>query len=74
MKKTWLAGLLSFLFPGMGQFYLGRMVLGILFAAGYTPTIFMAFSSENFIVAFGVLISFLVWISSISHAVISSKK
>ncbi|PRD05637.1 sugar ABC transporter permease [Bacillus sp. MYb56] len=33
MKKKWLSVLLSFIFPGLGQIYLGKILRGITFIA-----------------------------------------
>ncbi|KYC88506.1 hypothetical protein B4102_4038 [Heyndrickxia sporothermodurans] len=35
MKKGWLSGILSFLFPGLGHLYLGLIVKGIIIMAVY---------------------------------------
>lgn len=33
MKKKWLSVLLSFIFPGLGQIYLGKILRGVTFIA-----------------------------------------
>lgn len=74
MKKTWLAGLLSFIFPGIGQFYIGKIAIGFIFLVGYILTIVMTASGQNMIILLGGLLTFIVWIVNIIHAIISTKK
>ncbi|MCM3380928.1 MULTISPECIES: DUF6677 family protein [Shouchella] len=67
MKKAWLAGLLSFVFPGVGHLYLGRVTKGIVLIALY----FVSLLLTSLIV--GLLTLPLVWIYSIISSVYEAR-
>jgi hypothetical protein len=50
-KSKWLAGLLAFLIPGIGHFYLGLMIKGIVFmlliALDITAIVYVSIEGEN---------------------------
>ncbi|MDR6999444.1 DUF6677 family protein [Neobacillus niacini] len=58
MKKAWLALVASFIFPGVGHFYLGRIKKGILLIAIYIISLLLT----GFLVGYIPLI--IVWIYS----------
>jgi TM2 domain-containing membrane protein YozV len=58
MKKTWIALLASFIFPGAGHFYLGRIKKGVLLIGFYIVSLLMT----AFLIGFIPLI--IVWIYS----------
>lgn len=64
MKKKWLAILLSFFVPGLGQFYLGKIYSGILFLIVSIGS----FIATNYgYTGFSVL-SVAIWIIAMVHA------
>ncbi|WP_052475983.1 DUF6677 family protein [Cohnella kolymensis] len=50
-KSKWLAGLLAFLIPGIGHFYLGQMIKGLVFmlliALNITAIVYVSIEGEN---------------------------
>lgn len=75
MKKPWLAGLLSFIFPGIGQFYIGKIAIAFLFLLLYIGTIILSggIAGESFILV-GTILFPIVWIVNIIQAVVDARK
>lgn len=60
-KRKWAAGLLSFLFPGLGHFYAGAMQRGLFFMLLFVGAIVgVVFFAESGIVPLIVLISIMI--------------
>lgn len=75
MKKPWLAGLLSFIFPGIGQFYIGKVAMGCLFLFLYIVTIILSGGiAGDFFILIGTILFPIVWIVNIIQAVVAARK
>ncbi|MFC0523466.1 hypothetical protein ACFFGV_07695 [Pontibacillus salicampi] len=74
MKKTWLAGLLSFLIPGIGQFYIGKIISGIAFIILYVGCVLLPTILGEEMWWIGLALAPLIWIINVIHAIFSSIK
>lgn len=63
MKKVWLAGVLSFLFPGLGHLYLGKVLKGVLFIAA--DIVSLRFTTN----LIGILVYFAIWVFAILDSI-----
>lgn len=61
-KRPWLALLLSFLWPGLGQVYAGRPWLGLTMMAGHVLNFVLFFS------VIGMITGPLLWFFAMAHA------
>ena len=74
-RKPWVAGLLSFLAPGLGHLYAGRPLKGLLIGASLliTVTVFAAIAMTPLGPApFNVIVGFAMPISVVVFSVMSS--
>lgn len=62
MKKPWLAVLLSFILPGIGQMYVGHHARGWIILGSYTISYFTLY------IFIGILLVPIVWIYGIINA------
>ncbi|MCM3338323.1 sugar ABC transporter permease [Paenibacillus sp. MER TA 81-3] len=62
MKKKWLAGVLSFAFPGLGHLYLGKVQKGLIFV--FLNIISIVLSS----VVIGLFAMLFIWVYAIVDA------
>lgn len=76
MKKIWIAGLLSFIFSGLGQLYAGSIKSGIFFIVFYFLLVigggfqvFGTMAQAAFILTIPIL-----WIIGIIHAVMVTRR
>lgn len=75
MKKPWLAGLLSFILAGIGQFYIGKAAAGFVFLILYIVGITMLGGVfDDSLILVGFVLFPIIWIVSIIHAVVAAKK
>lgn len=61
MKNKKVAALLSLLFPGLGQFYIGKYVDGVVFSAGAGVLWYAIWYRSTQLINFNNPRSFLVW-------------
>ncbi|MEK4125327.1 MULTISPECIES: sugar ABC transporter permease [Lysinibacillus] len=69
MKKSWIAGLFSLIFPGLGHFYLEKFTKGLLLVG--LQILFYIVSQKFELVAFALL---LTWIYAIVDSIKDTKK
>lgn len=67
MKKSWLSGVLSFVFPGLGHLYLGLFISAILFAALYVIALLVLPPGINVL---GILV---IWLIAIIDSIRKTK-
>lgn len=70
MKKKWLAVLLSFLLPGLGQIYLRKYIFGIILLVLVIGTFIIY---NNGYTAMSIL-NVLIWIFAMIHAAIITNR
>ncbi|HEY4544025.1 MAG TPA: hypothetical protein VIG40_05220 [Tissierellaceae bacterium] len=63
MKKPWLAGTLSFIFPGLGHFYLGNVLQGIILIVLYMASVLTT------VYVVGIITLPIVWLYSIINSI-----
>ncbi|MEC1646449.1 DUF6677 family protein [Bacillus halotolerans] len=63
MKNVWIAGILSFLLPGLGHLYLGQVFKGIILII--LNVVFIFFSSS----VIGILGFLIVWLYAVIDSV-----
>lgn len=68
MKNVWISGIMSFVFPGLGHMYLGRIRKGLLFIGLNIISILLTAN------IFGVLLFLAVWFFAILDSIKSTKK
>lgn len=83
-KRAWLAALLSFIFPGLGQIYNGRILRGIFMAIMYTIVLVLMAATTIIAVYYygmiglvcilGFIIPVFMWLWSIYDAYKKAKK
>ncbi|MFC7319982.1 hypothetical protein [Halobacillus campisalis] len=76
MKKPWLAGVLSFIFSGLGQLYVGKIGIGIALLLGYLALIIIGGLQDTFgavISLFALLGALILWVVNIVHAAKKAK-
>ncbi|MFC0524900.1 sugar ABC transporter permease [Pontibacillus salicampi] len=76
MKNPWISGFLSILLPGLGQFYLGKTALGIIFLIGYIACLVMSGLPQIELTINGVfgIAAVIIWLISVMHAIIQARK
>ncbi|MGG4021402.1 DUF6677 family protein, partial [Geobacillus stearothermophilus] len=67
MKKVWVSAILSFIFPGLGHLYLGRVLKGLFFVIVNIVSILF---TGNIL---GILVFLLNWIFSILDSIKTTK-
>ncbi|MGA9288722.1 MAG: DUF6677 family protein [Anaerobacillus sp.] len=67
-KNKWVAGLLSFILPGVGHFYLGKMVQGLILIA----LIIISYMTFEYLI--GVLLLPIVGAYAIINSILLTKK
>ncbi|MDW0115079.1 sugar ABC transporter permease [Sporosarcina saromensis] len=62
-KNTWLSAILSFVFPGLGHLYLGKVLKGIIFMVANVVALLL---TSNIL---GILLFLIVWIYAILDSI-----
>jgi len=79
-KEPWLAVLLSYFLPGLGQFYTGAIVRGVLFLLSYLFSMgifvwsLLGDGGTGWMIVGGVAIAFLLWFINIFDAHATAKR
>lgn len=67
MKSSWLAGILSFIFPGLGHLYVKSFILAIVLAVANVAALLVLPAGVN------VLVVLLIWVVAIVDSVRKAK-